>query len=455
MSKGTEYSVYGVHSITTNNAAFAAVFKEDSKTVFDTQDVEPEEVKKGYRGYVPWGKDNLAPREILKKIRRDEVMSSNMGFNVSTGYGRGIRVTEGGGKVTTPEIKKFIRRSNMVRYAAEQITDMKHFFFTVLTFILDKEGKNIALVRHVEAVNCRFETCNPKTGKGEHVFIANWEDNPEDKDVQAIPLLDEWDPVGDLLVRMGKEANPVTGKTEATIEDDRRFAVVIRMPTPGYSYYPFAYYYSTFMSGWYDLKSYIPIAKKAKMNNGMQIKYLVELHKDYFDALLRSEGITDPVEKEARKKKEAQNIKDFLSGLENQNKSWFSTYYIDPNGKEVKMVRIERIGGEKEGGDWIEDSEEASNIVSYAQGVHPSLIGSSPGKNKNINGTEARELFTMKQALEKLPRDLILQPLYAISEANGWDLEFDIPDLMLTTLDKKTDAVETTQKIEENDDTDK
>ncbi len=452
MSQDADYSVYGVHSITTENTAFAAVFKEDSKTIFDAEDAEPSRVKVGYRGYVPWGKDNLAPREILNKIRKDEVMSSNMGFNISAAYGRGIKVTEAGGKVTTPEIKRFLRRSNMVRYAAEQMTDMKHFFFTVLTFILDKEGKNIALVRHVEAVNCRFETCHPKTGKGEHVFIANWKNNPSEEDVEAIPLLDENDPVGDLLARMGKEVDPTTGKTEATIKGQRKFAVVIRMPTPGYSYYPFAYYYSTFMSGWYDLKSYIPIAKKAKMNNGMQIKYLVELHKDYFENLFASEKITDPEARKSRQQKEAKNIKDFLTGLENQNKSWFSTYYIDPNGKEVKMVRIERIGGEKEGGDWIEDSEEASNIVSYAQGVHPSLIGSSPGKNKNINGTEARELFTMKQALEKLSRDLILQPLYAISEANGWDLEFDIPDLMLTTLDKKTDALETTQKIDEDAD---
>lgn len=452
MSQDADYSVYGVHSITTENTAFAAVFKEDSKTIFDAEDAEPSIAKEGYRGYVPWGKDNLAPREILNKIRKDEVMSSNMGFNISAAYGRGIKVTEAGGKVTTSEIKRFLRRSNMVRYAIEQMTDMKHFFFTVLTFILDKEGKNIALVRHVEAVNCRFETCDPKTGKGEHVFIANWKNNPSEEDVEAIPLLDENDPVGDLLARMGKEVDPTTGKTEATIKEQRKFAVVIRMPTPGYSYYPFAYYYSTFMSGWYDLKSYIPIAKKAKMNNGMQIKYLVELHEDYFEKLFASEKITDPEAKKTRQQKEAKNIKDFLTGLENQNKSWFSTYYIDPNGKEVKMVRIERIGGEKEGGDWIEDSEEASNIVSYAQGVHPSLIGSSPGKNKNINGTEARELFTMKQALEKLSRDLILQPLYAISEANGWDLEFDIPDLMLTTLDKKTDALETTQKIDEDAD---
>src|SRR6056297_1690351 len=133
------------------------------------------------------------------------------------------------------------------------------------------------------------------------------------------------------------------------------------------------------------------------MTNGMVIKYLVELHKDYFTKLFESEKITDPKKKAERKKEEVENIKNFLSGIDNQNKSWFSSYYIDPNGKEQKMVRIERVGEEKEGGDYIEDVEEATNIISYSQGVHVSLIGASPGKSKNINGTEARELFTMKQ----------------------------------------------------------
>lgn len=110
------------------------------------------------------------------------------------------------------------------------------------------------------------------------------------------------------------------------------------------------------------------------------------------------------------------------------------------------MVKITRIDKEKEGGDYIEDSEEAANIVSYAMGVHPSLIGSSPGKGKSINGTEARELFTMKQALERMTRDLLLYNFYIINDVNGWDLEYDIPDLMLTTLDEKTDAKEITTK---------
>lgn len=443
--------ITGVYEIdSSSNERFAAVFTEDTRKIFDYEDVKPVEKKEGYRGYVPWGEDNDLPTQMLEKIRADEVMSSNMWFNICTAYGRGFQVTENGQPVINKDVKKFFQRNNMIKYWAEQFTDLKHFFFTVMIFILDKEGKNIVRIRHKEVINARFETCNPDTGVIENVFFANWKDNPSDDAVEAIPLLDEDDPVGDLMVRMGREPNPQTGKVE-TPSTKRIFAVVNKIPTPGNKYYPFPYYASTFRSNWYDLKAMIPVAKVAKMKNGMTIKYVVELHKDYFTRLFDSEQITDPVKKKERKTTEINNIKNFLSGLENKDKSWFSAYYIDPNGKEQKMVRIERIGGEKEGGDYIQDSEEASNIVSYGMGVHPSLIGSSPGKNKSINGTEARELFTMKQGLEKLTRDLMLIPFYALIDFNGWDnIDFDIPDLMLTTLDQKTDAKETSQKTDGN-----
>jgi hypothetical protein len=48
----------------------------------------------------------------------------------------------------------------------------------------------------------------------------------------------------------------------------------------------------------------------------------------------------------------------------------------------------------------------------------------------------------MKQALERLTRDIMLIPFEVINEVNAWNLKFDIPDLMLTTLDQGTDAVE-------------
>ncbi len=432
------------------NDKFAAIITKDTRKIFDYEDVKPVVKKQGYRGYVPWGENNELPYELLKKIRDDEVMSSNMWFNVCTAYGRGFKVTEKGQPVTNKEAVQFFKRNNMVKYWLEQFTDVKHFFFSVLVIILDKEGKKVVQIRHKEAVNCRFETCDPATGKVTHMFYASWKANPDEKDIDAIPLLDEDDPIGDLMIRLGREPNPFTGKTE-TMTKDRKFAIVNKIPTPGNKYYPFPYYASTFNSGWAKLKAMIPVAKVAKMTNGMVLKYMVELHKDYFNKLFASEKITDPVKQKARQKKEVENIKNFLSGIDNQNKSWFSTYYIDPNGKEQKMVRIERVGGEKEGGDYIEDMEEATAVVSFAMGVHPSIVGSTPGKGKSINGTEARELFTMKQALEKVTRDIMMQPFHVLNDVNGWDLEYDIPDLMLTTLDKKTDAVEVTQKKEEDD----
>ena len=122
----------------------------------------------------------------------------------------------------------------------------------------------------------------------------------------------------------------------------------------------------------------------------------------------------------------------------------------DPKGTPYPMIKIEVINaGKKEGGDYIEDSEEVSNIISYGMLVHPSLVGASPGKNKAINGTEARELFIMKQALLKPFRDRILRPFYLVKAINKWpaDLHFVIPHLELTTLDK--DKTGNITKIEE------
>lgn len=75
-------------------------------------------------------------------------------------------------------------------------------------------------------------------------------------------------------------------------------------------------------------------------------------------------------------------------------------------------------------------------------GVHPSIIGASPGKGKSINGTEARELFIIEQAMMRRYQDLTLAPLYIAKKMNGWpsDIYFEIVNCQLTTLDKGTGA---------------
>jgi hypothetical protein len=428
---------------------------DNGAQMFDDDRVDPIKLSgknTGYRGYVPWGDDNQLPYKILKKIRRDEVMSQNKLFNTLTCYASGIRVCRQNDEpIDDREQKDFFKYNRMPRYFLEQATDMKHFFFSVSVIILSADGKKIVKVSHKEATHVRFETCNPKTGRIENLFYADWEEKtPEENEIEIIPVLDVRDPIGDLETRMGRIPG-ADGKKQAPVKD-RKFALVNAFPIAGCKYYPFAYYFSVFLSGWYDIKQMIPAGKKAKFRNFAGIKYHVEINRDYWRQLFADEKITDPEKQAARVKKEKENIRDFCTGIENSGKLFVSGLYIHPaSGKEVSMIRINLIDSSKEGGDWIEDSEEASNMLCYADNIHPSLIGAAPGKSKNsFSGSVQRELFTIKQALEKPYHDILLEPLYVIKEYNGWeDFKYDVPVITLTTLDKGKDAEENTLRKEE------
>ena len=429
----------------------AAIVNEASTAdLFDKEAKEPVVIKGSSRGYVEWGNDNNLPLLIRDKVFDSDVMSPNMLFNILTCYGRGVKVLDkDGNKITDEKIKTFFKRNRLVPLMWEAITDLKFWNFAVIVLILDREGTNVVQVVHKEAMFIRFETCNPKTGKIEKVLYANWDDNENSKDPEIIDLLDIRDPWGDLMIRLGRLPN---SEGKFVKGDCKKFAFLVKIPSPGNKYYPFAYWMSTLRSGWYDLSVMVPRVKKAHMRSGMKIRYHVEIDKEFWKYLYQSEGITDPEEKQNRRKKEIESIKNFLSGLETGDKVWFSGYYIDPNRVEHHMVKITVIDTKKEGGDWIEDAEEAANFLCYAQGVHPHLNGATPGKNKGSqSGSDKRELFTMKQAIEKPVRDLLLEPLQLVADVNKWDISFEIPDIMLTTLDQGTDAKEVSRNNNEND----
>lgn len=419
----------------------------DGIAVFDDEDITPKDLPnspKGLRRFIPWGDDNLRPVEIVNLVKRDEVMSPNMYFNIQTAYGTGLTKTKKDGtEIDDQDILDFFMFNRDSKYLIEQFTDLKHFFFSVSVIILSGKGDRIVQLRHKDAMFCRFEECNPKTGKIEHVIFGSWDEGvaPDTDKREIIEVLDIDNPLGDLLVKMGRLPG-ANGKPQAPTKT-RKFAMINKIPIPGNKYYPHPYYWAIFNSGWYDVKQMIPGGKKAKFKNGLVMKYQVEINAKYWDTLFEVEQITDPEKKKERMVKEKNNIKEFLTGMVNAGKVWFSGFYIDPTGKEQSMVRIKVINTAKEGGDWIEDVEEGSSMMCYSMGVHPSAIGATPGKSSsNLNGSNIREIFTMKQALEKSSKDIILEPYYVIAHYNNWNIKFEIPIIMLTTLDKHTDAVE-------------
>jgi hypothetical protein len=371
-------------------------------------------------------------------------MIQNQQFNVLAGYSGGVRFATKDGTDLPDEIDDFITFNPPEKYWLDQQADMKHFFFTISVIILSKDGTKIVELYHKEAVYCRFETCNPDNGKIENIFYGNWYENPSYEDVEVIPLLDIRNPIGDLMVRKGLRPDPASGETKKT-DEGCKFAIANIFPTVSNKYYPFPPYCAVFNSGWFDIKQLIPIGKKAKFKNGLAVRWIVEVNPKYWDEIFDLEKITDEGKRAERVDKEKENFSQFLTGIEQTGKIFVTGFYVNPKGETQEYVKFTKVDSSKEGGDWIEDSEEASNMICYAQGIHPSLIGATPGKTKgSFSGSDKRELFTMKQIMEKPFHDILLLPYKLIAKYNKWDVKIDVPLLMLTTLDKGKDAQEST-----------
>jgi hypothetical protein len=438
-----------------NNTAYLAVTQAavtfSSSGMFAEPDAKPILVRvpggKNYRGAVPWGAENDLPSQITAKVGKSPVLSSGMLFNITLGYGCGIvagKWSNSEGKdVFTPvldnaEINTFFEENDIQGYLLEQLTDMNFFYNVFPEIILNREkSPRIVQLSSKEASFSRWEEMSSKGIIENHFYSAYWNSSTKRADPVPTPVLSPYNPVRDLRVRMGLEKND---KGVLLAPKDYRFIIPLNFPTPGKSYYQKPYWYSVIESGWYDYAQKIPAFKNALMDNQMTIKYHVELSDDYFDKIFQAEGITRDEEKKARILKEYTDLNAFLTSTKNAGKSVISFVRYTPDGKELRRMKINVIENTFKGGEYIEDSEEASNILSYGIGVHPSLIGSSPGKSKTINGTEARELFIIKQAMLRPLRDRLLMPLYLVKNFNGWDpsISFDIPNMTLTTLDRGT-----------------
>ena len=415
----------------------------DSSAVFDEDSYANAVSIPGtdYR-YIPFGADDQLPYAMINMIGKDEILAQNQCFNVLTCYGGGLKYVDYNTEKPTrdPEIKRFYDRNFLPAFWIDQITDFKYFYFAVAVIILSRDGSKIVQIRHKEACNCRLEKA--ENGRIGHIFYGDFRDKAPTKDaVEVLPLLDLVDPLGDLLVRMGKEPGNDGICRERT--KDRKFAIVMRFPTPGLQYYPVPYYTSIFRGHWYDIKQLIGIGKKAKLRNSTSVKYLVEVHRDYWNRLCADEGIVDPQKKAERIKAEKENIVKFISGIENSGKVWITGFYTNPDGNEVSMVKIQQIDKGKEGGDWADDINESSNMLCYALNIHPNLVGATPGKSQSNNsGSDKRELFTLKQSIEVASHDLLCNVHNVVIEYNDWGEKVypDVPLIMLTTLDKKNDA---------------
>lgn len=436
---------HAAHATPDAPAALAAAEVDEAGAVFDEDDIIAPRTLPGRHSYqyIPWGADDRLPYDILHMVGIDEVMSQNKLFNVLTNYGQGLQLVERatGEPTDDAEVREWLLRNAPHQFQLEQTTDMKHFYFAIAVITLSRDGRRITHLRHREACYCRFQKADGH-GRIAHVFYGNFRHGGATEDnVEVLPLLDFYDPLGDLRRCMGLEAYPDGTRRQRPMA--YKYAILTRFPTPGLQYYPIPYWASIFRGDWYDIKRMIGKGKKALMRNHAVVKYHVELHREYFQRILMNERITDHEKQRERIRQEKQRITDFITGAENSGKVWFSNFMTTPDGREQHDVVITPVNTGKAGGEWSEDIQEAANMTCYGDNIHPNLVGATPGKSQSNNsGSDKRELFTMKQALERAWHDIQMTPWHLVLHYNGWAdrLRPEIPLLMLTTLDEHTDA---------------
>lgn len=412
-----------------------AVFQVNSASVFKEDiDIMPVSISDKLQ-YMPWGGDNNMPYDILQLIEDDETLSTCQMFNAEVCYGSGLVYNcDDADNVTREQVQEFLMDNDLASYFLGACQDLKHFGFAVSVVILSNDATKIVRVVRKEACYCRFAPAD-KYGRIPQVLYANWRKCVTDeKQVEAIELLDMAAPWHDLKQR-------IANRTKC-----RKFAVLSRVPTPDSTYYPIPHYASLFRGKWYNIKQLIGIAKESKLKNSAPIKYQIEISQKYWESIFRSEGITDRRKQQKRIVEEKQSILDFLTGAENSGKAWFSTFYVTPDGKEQHDVVIHKIEDCKEGGDWSTDIQEAVNMICFTMRVHSNLVGSVPGKAQtNNSGSDKRELYTIAHALQKPYHDLLFNVHRIIIRFNGWrGVRPDSPFIQLTTLDEHADAKKVT-----------
>lgn len=416
----------------------SVLFADDSQTPF-REDYDIQAILIGKNKIVPWGEDNLLPNHLMRKVYDNDVVGANLHFNISTCYGLGpklIRVlSRKNGKISDyeeltdgPEYDWF-EKNDIPMFIMQQLTDMNYFYNTWAELHYSKDGNTIDTISHREAVFSRWEEMNKRGSINHHFYCGDWDDNPTESDVIRTYVIDEFNPQADLKIHSAKRD---------------RLIWSAYMPSPGKPYYSRPEWYSIFHSGWYDHACMVPKLKRAILQNQLGVKYIIYIAPEYFEDICKKEGIdiNDRKAYKERVDKEKEAFTEFLSGAANANKALLAIKKMVPTSSgttEQKWIEITPVKSDLTGNEYIDDTESTANIICYAMGVHSALIGATPGKNSNtIGGSNARELFLMKQALMKPVVDRCMRVLKVVKDYNKWDKDIliTIPEYIFTTLDQ-------------------
>lgn len=399
-----------------------------------------------------WGTDNALPQRVLAKMDQAEIVGSNANFNWQVAFGLGPKLVK---LVRDPNNNRVVdyweldsgdeydwfEQNDIPLFMMETLTDLSYFANAFPIMVFDKDFRKIQGIRHREATFSRWGV-DDKTGEiRQMLYSSKWGTCKSVDDITAYEVIDEYNALADVHFFMAKREKSV--------------CYPVYMPSPGRPYYSYPSWYSIFRSGWFDQIASIPSLKRAILKYKLGVKYIIYISPRFFDAQEKLNGIAqdDTKARIELRNKLVKQINDTLAGEDNAGKTIVALKEMLPTGNSVseeKMITVETIKNDISS-EYLDDYETGANVISYAMGVHPSLIGAVPGKNSNsLSGSNIREIFLMKQALTFPMIDRAMRIFSVVRKINNWDdnIRVVVPEYIFTTLDQnKSGKQESTNAI--------
>lgn len=386
----------------------------------ETRTVRTADMGLGQRDFMPWGTNNLRPFEIIKQTEQsaliDPIIEKLVRYLTSGGVMYGHEKIEGNQKILmpiiVPEIEDWKQMTEFERFTEEEADGHYTFNNRFPEMTLDL-GRRVTGIYSNDASECRLGLQNRdgrRKGLIDKVYVsANWRDRYSSENTE---IVDAVDPYYDIV---------------GQIRDGNDFKYIFpgRMQTRGRKYYQRSRIENLTESGWLDVADAIPMWKKQVMENQISIKYHIEVSDSYWtrkypNYLKESES--------KRKEIDKKEINGFLNFFKKKQGAVFlSRYTMSTAGKEYSDWKITPIGGDKVYGEgaYIEDDVQSSYVIARGMGLHPSLIGISPGKGIGAgSGSDIRMASNAHVLSCKPDQRKILRPAYYASELNGWNKKY-------------------------------
>lgn len=365
-------------------------------------------------------------------------------------------------KETNAALQTFLDNNDLQQIMLSLAADQAMFGISFPELLLNQQQRNedgsiatteqwtpkVIGIRPRSVHTCRLERMD-NDNKINYVYVSNqwydeaWRERMASNalSVAAYPLLDKYNPVGDLNdhIRTARQ------KHVKVSERPTRFMMTTAYPSPGRPYYPFWAWHSIFGGSIYEMASMIFDDRLTRKKNKNVIGRVIYLHVDYLQSLMISTDAENPKSQEDYADEVYNEINDWLANPDNSGQSLLSFTFVGTDGKEHKAFEVVEIESNDKNVAEANEKElqELSSIIFFAMGTDSKLIGNTPGDTSSSGGTDLRERLLIKQVMKSPSVNLILKPLDVLARFNDWDrhLVWKIKREVLTTLDNSKTGV--------------